>query len=69
MAVKVSPKFQIVLTQAVRKQLKLKPGMELEQIVWGNGVYIIPVRPLSEARGMLKGMDTTLDRSDFDREL
>jgi AbrB family looped-hinge helix DNA binding protein len=68
MAVKVSPKFQIVLTPEVREQLKLKPGMELEQIVWGNEVNIIPVRPISEVSGMLKGMDPTFEREP-DREL
>ena len=30
--------------------------------VFDNGVELIPLRPISEARGMLPGIDTTLER-------
>jgi len=64
--VTVSPEFQVVIPQDVREALALRPGEKLEVIRYENRIELIPVRPIREMRGFLRGMDTTLDR-DADR--
>jgi AbrB family looped-hinge helix DNA binding protein len=66
-AVTVSPKFQIVIPQAVREQLHVRPGQKMQVIVYNNRVVLIPVRPIAEARGSLKGISTDVQRDEDDR--
>ena len=49
--VTVSPKFQVVIPKAIRGDMGLKPGQKL-----------IPVRPIRQMRGFLKGIDTSVER-------
>jgi AbrB family looped-hinge helix DNA binding protein len=60
--VTVSPKFQIVIPQEVREALSLQPGEKLEVFQYENRIELIPVRPIREMRGFLRGIDTTLER-------
>ncbi|MEM1246752.1 MAG: AbrB/MazE/SpoVT family DNA-binding domain-containing protein [Acidobacteriota bacterium] len=60
--VTVSPKFQIVVPLEIRKALGLKPGQKIKVIQLGDRVELIPVRPLSDTRGLLRGIDTEVDR-------
>jgi AbrB family looped-hinge helix DNA binding protein len=60
--VTVSPKFQIVIPSAIRKSLGLRPGQKVQVIQYENRIELIPVRPIQEARGFLKGIDTTIER-------
>jgi len=60
--VTVSPKFQIVIPQEVREALSLQPGEKLEVFQHDNRIELIPVRPIREMRGFLRGMDTTIER-------
>jgi AbrB family looped-hinge helix DNA binding protein len=48
--VKVSPKFQVVIPEAARMALKLKPGMEVEVIVKGGIAYLVPLRALADLK-------------------
>ena len=66
-AVTVSPKFQVVIPLKVRQMLRIKSGQKMQVIAYNNRVVLIPVRPIQEARGSLKGMDTTLERDEEDR--
>lgn len=61
--VTVSSKYQIVIPKAVRERLKLRPGQKIEAFAIGGRIELVPVRPISEMRGFLKGMDP-----DFERE-
>ena len=47
--VTVSPKFQVVIPQAIQYQ---------------DRIELIPVRPMRKARGMLAGIDTSVPRED-----
>lgn len=58
----ISPKFQVVIPQKVRQALALYPGQKVQIIVYNNRIELIPVRPISQARGFLAGMDTTIER-------
>lgn len=63
-AVTLSPKFQVVIPQAIREALGLTAGEKLNVMQYANRVEFIPVRPMQEMRGFLRGMDTRLERED-----
>ncbi len=62
--VTLSPKFQVVIPQSIREELKLVPGEKLRVIRYGNRVEYIPVRDIKRMRGMLSGMETNIERED-----
>jgi AbrB family looped-hinge helix DNA binding protein len=62
--VTLSPKYQVVIPLAVREALHLSPGEKLRVVRYQDRVELIPVRPLQEMRGFLKGMDTSIEREE-----
>lgn len=58
----ISPKFQVVIPKAIREELGLLPGQKVQAIVYGERIELIPVRPMREMRGFLKGIETAIDR-------
>jgi AbrB family looped-hinge helix DNA binding protein len=60
--VTVSPKFQVVIPREVRDSLGLAPGEQLQVFRYGDRIELVPVRPIREMRGFLKGIDTTVTR-------
>jgi len=66
--VTVSPKFQVVIPRHIRQMMDVKPGQRMKVIAYDNQVTFVPVRPLSEARGVLKGMDSYVQREEADEE-
>jgi AbrB family looped-hinge helix DNA binding protein len=60
--VTVSPKYQVVIPSRVRRLLDLQPGQRVKVIVHDNRIEMIPVRPVGEARGFLRGISTSVDR-------
>jgi AbrB family looped-hinge helix DNA binding protein len=62
-AVKISPKYQVVIPKKIRESLHLKPGQKIQMIEYGNRIEMIPTRSIAEMRGFLKGINT-----DFVRE-
>jgi len=60
--VTISPKFQVVIPKSIRKALELRPGQKVQAIRYGDRIELIPVRPLAEARGLLAGIDTSIER-------
>ena len=67
-SVTVSSKFQVVIPQKVRKLLGVKVGQKMHVIAYDNRVALIPVRPIEEARGSLKGMSMEGLREEEDEE-
>lgn len=65
--VTISSKFQVVIPKAVREQLKLVPGQRVQAIAYGEHVEFLPLRPAKELRGVLRGLDTTIEREEEDR--
>jgi AbrB family looped-hinge helix DNA binding protein len=66
-AVTVSPKYQVVIPLKVRQRMRVKPGQKMHVIAYDDMVVFIPVRPIKQARGSLKGMDTHIERDEEDR--
>ena len=62
--VTLSPKFQVVIPLAIRRALHLTAGEKLRVLRYGDRVEFIPVRPIQQMRGFLRGMDTTIERQD-----
>lgn len=60
--VTISPKYQVVIPKSIRDSLGLKPGQKVQAIEYNGRVELIPVRPISEMRGFLSGIDTTVPR-------
>ncbi len=62
--VTLSPKFQVVIPQAIREALHLTAGEKLRVIRYAGRVEFIPVRPIQQMRGFLRGMDTRIEREE-----
>lgn len=60
--VTVSPKFQVVIPQKVRKALGLKPGQKVQVIPYEGRIELLPVEPIKRGRGFLRGIDTEVER-------
>ena len=60
--VTVSPKFQVVIPQRVRKALGLRAGQKVQVIPYEGRIELIPVEPVKRSRGFLRGIDTTVER-------
>jgi len=60
--VTISPKFQVVIPRQIREQLKLVPGQKVQAVLYENRIELIPLRPIKQMRGFLKGLDTRIAR-------
>lgn len=73
MSVKVSSKYQVVIPEAVREVLNLKPGTEVDVLAKGGIAYIIPVRTIAKVseqiRPYLASTDSRTVRDKKDRKL
>lgn len=58
----VSPNFEVTLPQRVRDSLGIDAGQKVQVIQYDNRVELIPLRPIDQARGMLRGIDTSIER-------
>ncbi|BCG65024.1 MAG: antitoxin [Methyloprofundus sp.] len=61
-AVTVSPKFQVVIPKDVRESIGIISGQKVQMLTYGNRIELIPIKPMSEMRGFLKGIDTEVPR-------
>ncbi len=55
MTVKVSPKYQVVIPEAVRSALGIKVGSRMEVVAKGRVAYLVPVPELADLQEELKG--------------
>ncbi len=60
--VTLSPKFQVVIPKPIREKLSLLPGQRIQVVVYDSRIELIPLRPIQEMRGFLKGINTTVER-------
>ena len=60
--VMVSPEFQVVIPHTIRQSLSIQPGQTVQVIQYDNRIELIPVRSMAQARGLLRGINTTLER-------
>jgi len=62
-AVKISPKFQIVIPRRIRESMKLKSGQRVQVFQYNDRIELIPDKKITDMRGFLKGINI-----DFQRE-
>ncbi|MGH7908726.1 MAG: AbrB/MazE/SpoVT family DNA-binding domain-containing protein [Thermodesulfobacteriota bacterium] len=60
--VTISLKYQVEIPRRVRELLGIRPGQKVQVIQYENRIELIPLRPIQETRGFLKGIDTTVER-------
>ncbi len=60
--VTISSRYQVVIPKDVRDRLGLKPGQKVQAMPFKGRIELIPLGPIEEARGFLKGIDTTVPR-------
>ncbi len=61
-AVKISPKFQVVIPREIREKLHLVPGQKLQAVAYENRIEFIPMKNMKDMRGFLQGIDTSVER-------
>jgi len=61
-AVKISPKYQVVIPKKIRESLGLAPGQKVQMVAYGDRIEMIPVKRISDMKGFLKGIETTVER-------
>ena len=66
-AVTVSPKYQVVIPREVRERMDMCPGEKLQVICFDNRIELVPIRPMREMKGFLKGLGPTFERESDDR--
>ena len=65
--VTVSSRYQITIPREIRESLGIRPGQKLEVFRDNEIIVVVPVRDIREMRGILKGIDTTVERDREDR--
>jgi AbrB family looped-hinge helix DNA binding protein len=65
--VTLSPRFQVVIPRRVREHMNLRPGEKFQVISFEDRIELIPIRPMSDMRGFLKGLNPDFIRDEEDR--
>jgi AbrB family looped-hinge helix DNA binding protein len=63
----VSSKFQVVIPKAIRDRIALEPGTRLAVILKGRVISLVPELPLSDLRGLARGVCSEGLREEVDR--
>jgi AbrB family looped-hinge helix DNA binding protein len=63
-AVTVSPKYQVVIPKEIREEMDIKPGQKVDMLIYKGNIVLVPLRPIEEMRGFIKGIDATFERED-----
>ncbi len=61
-SVTVSPKFQVVIPKDVREAMGIYSGQKIQVLTYQNRIELIPLKPMKEMKGFLKGMETDIRR-------
>jgi len=65
--VTVSPKFQVVIPQAVRERAGIKPGDRMVVLQKGDVIYLVRVGNIKSMRGFAKGVSSKGVRDESER--
>ena len=66
-AVKVSKKYKVVIPEKLREEAGIHAGDRMVAILKNGILLYVPVRPLRESKGMIRGLDTRNFRDETDR--
>ena len=65
-SVTVSSKYQVVIPKSVRESMGIVAGQKIQILTYQNRIELIPIQPMKNMRGFLKGINTSVKR-DKDR--
>ncbi|NQT11131.1 MAG: AbrB/MazE/SpoVT family DNA-binding domain-containing protein, partial [Planctomycetes bacterium] len=54
--VTISSKWQVVIPKDVRDKLRIRPGQKVQAFAVGDRIELVPVVPLEQLKGFLKGL-------------
>ena len=60
--VRVSPKYQVVIPKGVREGIGLRPGQEVAVMRYRGRIELLPMTPVRQMRGFLRGVEATIER-------
>lgn len=63
-AVIVSSTYQIVIPKEIRESMGIVSGQKIQMIAYCNRIELIPIKPIVQMRGFLKGIDTEVVREE-----
>jgi len=63
-AVTVSPKFQVVIPKEIRESMGITSGQKIQMLNFRNRIELIPIKPIKELKGILKGINTEINREE-----
>ena len=63
----ISSKYQVVIPKEIRREISIRRGQVVQVLAKGGVITLVPDRPLSELRGLLKGTSTSEVREKKDR--
>jgi AbrB family looped-hinge helix DNA binding protein len=63
-SVTVSPKFQVVIPKDIRESMGIFSGQKIQVLTYQNRIELIPLKPMKEMKGFLKGINTDVQRDD-----
>ncbi|WP_396135769.1 AbrB/MazE/SpoVT family DNA-binding domain-containing protein [Chamaesiphon sp. VAR_69_metabat_338] len=58
----VSSQYQIVIPQEIRESMGIVSGQKIQMIAYRNRIELIPLKPIAQMRGFLKGIETEVVR-------
>ncbi len=64
LTVTVSPKFQLVIPKEVRDSMGIVSGQKIQMLMYRNRIELIPIKPMKKMKGLLKGIDTDVQRDE-----
>lgn len=62
--VTVSPKYQIVIPKEIRESMGIVSGQKVQILSYQGRIEVIPLKPMEEMKGFLKGIDTAVAREE-----
>jgi AbrB family looped-hinge helix DNA binding protein len=62
--VTLSNEYQVIIPKEVREKIGLKAGVSFEVITYSNRIELVPIKPIKNLKGILKGIDTNIIRDE-----
>ena len=62
--VTVSPKYQVVIPKEIREHMDIKPGQQVQMMIYKGNLVLVPLRPIEEMRGFAKGIAAKFERDE-----
>jgi hypothetical protein len=52
----------VVIPRRIRDSLRIRPGQKIQVLLYQDRMEFIPLVPMKQMRGFLKGVDTHIER-------